>query len=240
LLIYGKDWGIAASTLTGQTFTAPIMLDPNYETAAGYDHCLAVNRKGEGMVIWTEASGSNTVLLGRTYRPGQGWGSVLQPIVSASHVGGTGLALDEQGIATVLWQQPLTSGGANLLAKRGPSSGPWGEATPLETDNVAGRLGLVTEYAFPSVALDASGNVLAVWRKDRSTESATTYGAYGTRFAGGSWLPEAKLGMKTGFDISGLAVSVADSGFGAATLNYFPQDGAADSDSYNVHVAFFR
>ncbi len=240
LVIYAKNWGIVASALTGQTFTTPTILDPNYETATGYNHCLAVNRKGDGMVIWTEASGANNVLLGRTYRPGQGWGPVLQPIVSASYVGGTGLALDEEGIATVLWQQPTTSGGNNLLAKRGPASGPWGQATPLETDNVAGRLGLVTEYAFPSVAVDASGNVLAVWRKDRSTDAATTYGAYGTRFAGQSWLPETKLGMKTGFDLSGLAVSVADSGFGAATFSYFPKDVAADSDSYNVHVALFR
>jgi hypothetical protein len=238
LLVFRKDWGIAGTVLTGQSFSTPTMLDPNYETVTAYDQSIAINRKGQGMVVWTEASGSNTLLLGRTYDPGLGWSSVMPPIVTAQTVEATAVALDEQNSATLLWQQN-TTGGANLVAMHGSPTGPWGEVTALETDNIAGKLGLTTERAQPSVAIDTGGNVLAVWRKEVSA-SATTFGAYATRYAGGSWLPQAKLGLKTGLDIGGLSVSVADSGFGAATFFYLTDSTPSDPDAYNVFVAFFR
>jgi len=136
------------------------------------------------------------------------------------------VALDEQGNATILWQQ--NRGNAlDLVGIHGSPTSSRSDVVPLETDNAAGSLGLVTEYAYPSVAIDGSGSVLAVWRKKPSAADAATYGAYGTRFAAGSWLPQAKLGLKTGFDVSGLSVSVADSGFGAAAFGYGGEVGVA-------------
>ena len=238
LLIFSKGWGVAGSALTGSTFTTPIMLDPNYQDLSAYDFSVAINRKGEGIALWTEASGPNTVLLGRTYNPGSGWSTVLSPIATANTVAATAVALDEQGNATILWQQ--NRGNAlDLVGIHGSPTSSWSDVVPLETDNAAGSLGLVTEYAYPSVAIDGSGSVLAVWRKKPSAADAATYGAYGTRFAAGSWLPQAKLGLKTGFDVSGLSVSVADSGFGAAAFRYW-SDTNSDPDAFNVFVAFFR
>ncbi len=238
LLLFRNGWGVAGAVLTGQSFSTPTVLDPNYETVTAYDQSIAINRKGQGMVLWTEAVSSNTVLLGRTYDPAVGWSSVLPPIVTAQTVAATAVALDEQDNATLLWQQN-TGNGDNLVGMHGSPTGPWSEVTALETDNIAGSLGLTTEYARPSAAIDGNGNVLAVWRKEVST-STTTFGAYATRYAGGSWLPEAKLGLKTGFDIAGLSVSVADSGFGAATFLYQTDKTTSDTDVDNVMVAFFR
>jgi hypothetical protein len=238
LLIFRKNWGVAGTVLTGQSFTTPIMLDPNYENVTAYDQSIAINRNGQGMVLWSEASSSNTLLLGRTYNPGVGWSSVLPPIVTAQTVAATAVALDEQNNATLLWQQN-TAGGVNLVSMHGSPTGPWSEVTALETDNLAGALGLTSEYASPSVAIDGNGNILAVWRKEVST-STTTFGAYATQSAGGSWLPQAKLGLKTGFDIAGLSVTVADSGFGVATFLYQTDETTSDTDVDNVMVAFFR
>jgi hypothetical protein len=148
------------------------------------------------------------------------------------------VALDEQGSATVVWQQNF-GGSLNLVGLHGNPTSSWSDAVPLETDNAAGSSGLTTEYAYPSVAIDGSGNVLTVWRKRVSATDATTYGAYGTRFAAGKWLPQAKLGLKTGFDVFNLNVSVADSGFGAAAFKYW-SDTKNDPDADNVFVAFFR
>jgi hypothetical protein len=239
LLIFSKGWGVAGSALTGSTFTTPTMLDPNYQDLSAYEHAIAINRKGEGIALWTEATGSNTAMLGRTYNPSSGWSNVLPPLVTASTVAAPAVALDEQGNATVLWQQSLAGGALNVVSMHGSPTGSWTDPVPLETDNGAGSLNLVTEYAYPSVAIDGSGDVLAVWRKKPSASDAATYGAYGSRFAGGSWLTQTKLGLKTGFDIFGLGVSVADSGFGAAAFRYW-SDTKSDPDASNVFVAFFR
>jgi hypothetical protein len=238
LLIFHLGLGVAASALTGATYTPLFMLDPNYQDVSAYYQALAINRKGEGIALWSEDVGENSQMLGRTYSPSSGWSSVLPPIVTASIVAGTAVALDEQGSATVVWQQNLGSS-LNLVGLHGSPTSSWSDAVPLETDNAAGSSGLTTEYAYPSVAIDGSGNVLTVWRKRVSATDATTYGAYGTRFAAGKWLPQAKLGLKTGFDVFNLNVSVADSGFGAAAFKYW-SDTKNDPDADNVFVAFFR
>lgn len=235
LLVFRKDWGIAGTVLSGQTFTTPIMLDPNHATASAYDSAVAMNRKGEGIVIWSEASGSNSVLLARTYNPTVGWSSVSPPIVTSSTVASLAVAMDEQGAVTILFQRDLAVGGVNMMGIHGSTSGSWSDVAVLETDNKATYL--VDHYGFPKLAIDGSGNVLGVWRKDLSTAGTTTYGAYGTRFAGGSWLPPVQLGLKSGLNVLDVKVAVADSGFGAATFTYISD---TDPESYNVHVAFFR
>ncbi len=240
LLIFFQGWALMGVSLTGQTVGALTVMDPDYDTVSLIDPSIAFNRKGQGMVVWGQwASGANTTLLGRTYSAGTGWSNVLPPITSSPTVASTGIALDEQGDATLVWQQHLQAGD-NLVGMHGSPTGAWGDITPIETDNVAGRLDLITEYGYPSLAIDGNGNVLAVWRKDLSTSSTTTFGAYGTRYAGGSWLPQAKLGQKAGLDITGLSVAVADSGFGAAAFIYQSQDASTDPDIDNVMVAFFR
>jgi hypothetical protein len=237
LLIFRKGWGIVGTVLTGQTFTPPISMDSD-EEASVYHAAVAMNRKGQGMVVWSSPSGGGQALLARTYTPAVGWSSPSPPIVTSGTVASPAVALDEQGMATILWQQELLSGGANMMGIRGSTSGSWSDVAVLETDNKSGNL--TTPDAYPMVAIDQNGNVLAVWRKDLSTSTTTTFGAYATRFAGGSWLPQAQLGLKTGLNVPDVQVAVADSGFGAAAFNYVSEDTTSDAAAYNVHVAFFR
>jgi hypothetical protein len=243
ILIFDKDdalgnSGVAAVTLTGQTFSTPTFLDPNYLTVTPDSRAIAMNRKGEATFVWSESSGATTGLLARTYNPTVGWSSVSPTIVSSDTIGAVAVAMDEQDNVTILFQQALTSGGSNVMGIHGTVNGSWSDVTVLETDNVAGYL--TSEYAMPKLAMDASGNVLAVWRKDVSTSTTTTYGAFASRFAGGSWLPQFKLGQKTGFNVLEVNVSVADSGFGAATFYYFTDVATSDPDALNTMVAFFR
>jgi hypothetical protein len=241
LLIFRMSWGIAGTALTGTSFTTPTMLDPNYQTVSAQDAAIAMNRKGEGIVVWSEASGSNTVALARTYNPSLGWSSVSNPLVTSSTVAALAVTLDEQSQATLLWQQNLKTGGANLMGMHGSMTGAWSDVAVLETDNRAGALNLTTEFAYPKVAIDGSGNVLVAWRKDLSDSSTTTYGAYATHFAAGTWSPQTKLGVKVGFDVPDLSIAVADSGFGAAAFAYIAGSATtADPDTYNAYVAFFR
>jgi hypothetical protein len=167
-----------------------------------------------------------------------GWSAVTPPILSSDTIGALAVAMDEQDNVTILLQQGLASGGMNVMGTHGTVTGSWSDVTVLETDNVAGYL--VDAYAMPKLAIDASGDVLAVWRKDLSTTTTTTYGAYASRFAGGSWLPQFKLGMKTGLEVPEVSVSVADSGFGAASFYFRSDNTTTDPDSYNAMVSFFR
>lgn len=242
LMIYGKGWGVAGTVLTGTTFTEPLMLDPNHATVTGYDPALAVNRKGEGVVVWTESTGGSTVMLGRTYSPALSWSSVTPPIVTEDTVSAPALALDEQGNITLVWQQYLAAGGFNLVGMHGKIDGTWSKVAILETDNRAGSSTTKYNTADPKVAVDGSGNVLVVWRKDLSEGKTAIIGAYGTRYAAGTWLPQAKLGLKTGLSAPYLALAVADSGVGAVTFRYIDinETGTTDPDSYQTMVALFR
>lgn len=241
LLIFSKSWGVAGTVLTANTFTPPIMLDPNYETVSAYDPTLSVNRKGEGIVVWTESSGSNTIALARAYNPSTAWSSPTPPLVTASTVATPAVVLDEQGVVTLVWQQNTKSGGANMMGKRGTLAGTWSEPTILETDNRAGHSGLVTDYAYPKAAIDGSGNVMIVWRKDLTEGTTSTYGLYATRYAAGTWLPQVKLGQKTGFDVPVYGLAVADSGLAAVTFKYTNATATTtDPDSDSALAALFR
>jgi hypothetical protein len=229
--------GTAAVTLTGQTVSAPTTMNPNHATNTLQYRAIAMNRKGEGVFVWSESTASLDVMFARTYNSAQGWSSVSPEILSSYYVASIAVALDEQGNATIVWQQDFSTG-VNMMGIHGKVNGAWSEKTPLETDNQAGNL--TTEYGYPKLAIDASGNVLAVWRKAVSLSNPTTYGAYASRFAGGSWLPQFKLGQKTGLDAPEVNVSVADSGFGAATFYYYSDTTTSDPDAFNTQVAFFR
>lgn len=237
LIFDSQSTGVAAVTLTGQTFSAPTTMNPNYSTNYLGSRAIAVNRKGEGVFVWSEYPGANMGIFARTYNPASGWSSVSPSIVSASSIYSVAAAIDEQDNVTILFQQSISTG-ANVMGIHGTVSGTWGDVAVLETDNVAGNL--LTEYAFPKLAIDASGNVLAVWRKDLSTSSTTTYGAYASRFSGGSWLPQFQLGQRTGLEVPEQSVSVADSGFGAASFYFRSETTTTDPEAYNAEVAFFR
>jgi|GEM_PF-5362614 len=238
MVVFWQNSGAAGSILTGPTVTTPVMLDPNYATTSPGDWGVAMNRKGEGIFVWSESTGPSMVMLARTYNLSTGWSSVSPPIVTSGEIFSVAVAMDEQNNLTIVWQQPLSTGGQNMMGIHGSLTGTWSDITPLETDNVASYLTI--EFGYPKVAIDANGDVLAVWRKDLSTSTTTTYGAYASRFTGGTWLAQTPLGLKTGLEVPEINLSVADSGFGAASFYFRSDDPTNDPDAYNAYVAFFR
>jgi len=245
ILIYNRwaesdDQRIGAVKLTGATFGAPETMNPNHETVSNYDRSIAMNRKGEAIFVWSEGSSYEYALYVRTYNPSLGWSSPSPPITNGYYLSPIAAALDEQGNATLVWQQNLTNGKSNLLGIHGSPTAGWGEVAPIETDNLATHY--TYQHADPKMATDESGNVFIAWRKDRSVDDVKTYGAYGSRFsfATKTWAPQVKLGEITGLNVVEVSLAVSDRGFAAADFTYIEEDAMANPDAYNTMVSFYR
>jgi hypothetical protein len=235
----GSAYAITATTLTGQSAGTPTILNPNHATADFAGRAIAMNRKGEAVFVWSEGSNSQMGLHAKTYGPALGWSTASPAITTSSGMYHIAAALDEQGKVTIAFQQALKSGAMNLMGIHGSVTGSWSDIAVLETDNLASYR--TNHYARPSMAIDGSGNVLLAWRKDLGGEEPnTTYGAYASRFANGTWLPQVQLGVKTGLDVPYVNLSVSDNGLGAAAFSYISWSSTTDPDSYSTMVACFR
>ena len=228
-----QNLSVGAVNLTGQTKSAPRILDTNLTESIFY-RTVAMNRSSDAVVSWGDSAG----LWVSTYKSGGAWSSP-QKIKGNADCTNIGSALDDQGNLTVAWAQSLSTSGYNAVAIHGQVGGTWSDITPLETDDVASDLD-VYKMPFPTLAADAQGNVLAVWSKQIND---TTWGAYARRLQGTTWQPQVQLGQRPNLRAWNPVVAVADSGFGAASFVYFAGTGdgiTSDAEAYNVEVAFCR
>jgi hypothetical protein len=229
---------IAAVTFAGQTVSAPIAVNPGDLDLLYGDRTIAMNRKGEAVFVWSGGTTSKQGLHARTYSPKLGWSSASPEINTASGMYEIVAALDEQGDVTIAWQQSTMSG-TNMMGIHGSVAGSWSDITLLENDNKATYL--MDHFGRPKMAIDGSGNVLVVWRKDQSTsETNVTYGAYASGFSNGRWLPQFKLGQITGLDVPEFSLSVSDKGLGAVSYVYISDWTTSEADAYNAMVALYR
>jgi hypothetical protein len=224
---------VGVVNLTGQTKTAPRILDTNTTEGIIY-RTVSMNRSSDAVVSWGESTG----LWVSTYKTGGTWSSP-QKIKGNADCTNLATALDDQGNLTAAWAQSLSTAGYNAVAIHGQVGGTWSAITPLETDNVASYLD-VTKMPVPSLAADAQGNVLVVWSKQIN---GTTWGAYARRLQGTTWQPQVQLGQRPNLRAWNPVVAAADSGFGASSFIYraTSSDGStSDTEAYNVEVAFCR
>jgi hypothetical protein len=227
------NYSVGVVNLTGQTKTAPRILDTNTTEDIIY-RTVAMNRNSDAVVSWGESTG----LWVSTYKTGGSWSSP-QKIKGNADCTNLATALDNQGNLTAAWAQSLSTAGYNAVAIYGQVGGTWSDITPLETDNVASYLD-VTKMPVPSLAADAQGNVLVVWSKQIND---TTWGAYARRLQGTTWQPQVQLGQRPNLRAYNPVVAAADSGFGASSFIYYAtsSDGStSDTEAYNAEVAFCR
>ncbi|HJX63271.1 MAG TPA: hypothetical protein VJ860_04885 [Polyangia bacterium] len=239
---------VAASTFAGGSATVNnfVILDSNTtDNLSEYAMAVAVNRSGQGAVVWADTNG---VLL-RSYSPTN---STWTP---AQNLGDMGLSWPSMVMApdatiTLAWQQE-DSGYFNVWAIEGTVGGTWTKAAPLETDNLAiqtgGYWGYYETLPFPALAVDGDGNVLALWCK-KTKNTPVEFAVYSRRkLAGkpnGVWQPATKLASASQYQPYRTSLAVSDHGLGAAA--YYWSDPNADpntpfnADAYQVFVSFFR
>jgi len=133
------------------------------------------------------------------------WGAA--ELIETDNAGGTYLpqiAFDSSGNAIAVWYQ---SDGTvyNIWANRFNGTS-WGTAELIEADNAGNAL-------MPQIAIDSSGNAIAVWHQNDSTR----YNIYANRFNGTSWgtaelletdNADGAFSPQIAFDSSGNAIAV--------------------------------
>jgi hypothetical protein len=250
VLLFNNDLGDGAVRtvvpLTGSTVGAATVMSLKSSANWSNGDAIAMNRKGEAVFVWAEADAAQTSIYARLYNPASGWGSIPPRIAAAELIAGDVAAtLDEQDNITAVWQQYVPFHGMNLMGIHGSLSGSWSEVTPIETDNHSTTDPV--NSAVPAMAIDGLGNSLLVWLKDESTTkaldySAPRYGAYGSGYVNGAWLPQVALGQKPALTADDITLSVSDKGLGAAVLDYYywPEPVTVDPDAFSPMVSFFR
>ena len=153
----GPVWRFETPNLWG---TAQLIETDNAGNA--YRPQVAIDSSGNAIAVWYQWDGTRDNIWSNRYVPGTGWGTArLIETNNAGDAYGPQIAIDSNGNAIVVWYQ---SDGTryNIWSNRYEPGTGWGAAQLIETDN-AGN-------AYRSqVAIDSSGNAIAVWYQSDGT-----------------------------------------------------------------------
>jgi len=142
--VVGTGWGEAQ----------PVETD-NLE-AARYPQ-VAVDGLGNAIAVWVQTDFSSSAVWSNRYIVGTGWGEAQ--LIEANEVGFAMLpqvSADGSGNAVAVWYRNSEVSRLDIWANRYEVGIGWGEAQLIETDDVGNA-------EKPQVAVDASGNAIAVW-----------------------------------------------------------------------------
>jgi hypothetical protein len=138
----GTGWDVAAAIETG--------------TGDTYYNRIAVNGAGDAVTVWLQHDGNRYQVWGNRYTASTGWGTA-EPIENGSgDVDEVQIVTDAAGNALVVWRQ-FGTGANDIWANRYTAGQGWGLAVQIE--NASG------DASQPQIAIDASGNAIAVWRQ---------------------------------------------------------------------------
>lgn len=168
---------------------------------------VAVNDSGDAILIWSQDDGTGTEnknIYAKYYTAGV-WGSTELVENNSGSAGFPQVAFDGGGNAMAVWRQG--SGGlSSIYANRYTETDGWGEATLIEDNSPRADI--------PQIALDSSGNAMAVWQQ----QSNSYYSIYANRYIAGSGWGDAELlenddaghahSPQVTFDGSGNAITV--------------------------------
>ena len=151
-------WGTASPIETG-------------DSGDGTGPQIAIDSTGNGLLVWEGYDGTRINIWANRYVPGTGWDTPA-PIETddSGDANNPQVAVDADGNAIAVWHQ---SDGIrdNIWANRYVPGTGWGTAELIETDNAGSA-------SPPQVAVDSSGNAIAVWDQ----WDGTRYNIWANRF----------------------------------------------------------
>ncbi|PKM43685.1 MAG: hypothetical protein CVV05_12515 [Gammaproteobacteria bacterium HGW-Gammaproteobacteria-1] len=165
----GSGWGTAVLIETGDAGNA-------------FNPEIAMDASGNALAVWNQFDGIRDNIWSNRYTVGSGWSAA--ELIETFNTGGTDLpriAMDAGGNALAVWSQ---SDGTryNIWFNRYTVGSGWGTAQLIETND--------TSHAFyPDIAVDGSGNGVAVWKQN----DGTRYNIWSNRYTVGSGWGTAQL-----------------------------------------------
>jgi FG-GAP-like repeat len=139
--VEGKGWG------------TPTLIEhaPGF---ASFPH-VELDSSGNALVVWYQGPDSNSrSIWANRYTIGQGWGPPTLLENNPGNAQGPDVAIDSDGSAIAVWRQFDGVDISIWAARYVPGEG-WDTPIPIETN--------VGEAVRPAVAMDQSGNAVAVW-----------------------------------------------------------------------------
>ncbi len=133
---------------------------------------IAFDGSGNAMAVWSQDDGSYDSIYANRYVAGTGWaGALLIENDDAGDAYSPQIAVDGSGNAMAVWMQ-WDGNNESLFANRYVAAdGSWGTAALIETSDAG-------DAESPQVAVDASGNAIAVWYQNDGTYNSI----YANRF----------------------------------------------------------
>ena len=168
---------------------------------------VAFDSSGNALAVWYQNDGTRNNIWANRYDFITGWGSAA--LIETDNAGDARfpqVAFDSSGNALAVWDQNDGTR-RNIWANRYVAGTGWGSAALIETDNAG-------EASHPHMAVDSSGNALAVWQQS----DGTLYNIWANRYVAGTGWGTAALietdnagdagGPMVAFDSSGNALAV--------------------------------
>jgi hypothetical protein len=167
--IAGTGWGTAE------------LIETNNEGDAKRPH-IAIDASGNALAVWDQSDGTRYNVWSNRYIPGTGWDTAqLIQTNNAENGHAAQVAMNAVGNAQAIWFQ-FDGVTTNIWANRYTAGTGWGTAQLIETDDVGQSL----QY---QIAIDSSGNVLAVWTQ----YDGTRYNIWSNRYIPGTGWGTAQL-----------------------------------------------
>jgi hypothetical protein len=162
----GRGWGTAELIETG--------------TGDARHPQIAMDASGNAIAVWRQSDGTRYNVWASRYLAGSGWTAAQLIETGAGDTERLRVAVDTSGNAFAVWHQH-DGVRNNIWSNRYTPAGGWGIPQPIETGP--------REAREPDIAVDASGNAIAVWLQS----DGARYGAWANRYTNGSGWGTAEL-----------------------------------------------
>jgi hypothetical protein len=186
---------------------------------------VAVDGNGNAVAVWYQGDGTRNNIWTSRYAAGSGWG--IATLLETDDTGSAQdpqVAVDGAGNAFAVWTQ-YDGTRNNIWANRYEMGWGWGIVTLIETDNTG------SAYA-PQVAVDTSGNAVAVWYQSDGTRINILANRY---VAGSGWGTATLIETDNAGDAYGAQVAVGGSGNAVAV--WYQSDGTRNNVWANRYAA---
>ncbi len=149
----------------GSNWGEPMLVEDNDSGNASSPR-VTIDVNGNALVVWRQFEGtsSNFSIWSNRYTVGSDWGKAAAlEFNENSSASNPRIAFDSIGNALAVWQERNgTPSNDSIWSNRYTTSSGWGEAELLESNDDGNAYN-------PQVAIDTSGNAVAIWLQDNDT-----------------------------------------------------------------------